>query len=111
MVNGFTNIFSFYTLIEFTYKYVEVNIIELMFGLSSISKDIKLNILEYLRSSFYPNLIKSEGDCLFFDEGFYGVQSDAWGYAKQVLLLDKRIKPALESVEQVKDYVMLLSIP
>jgi hypothetical protein len=110
IINGFSNIFSFYAFIEFTYKYVEVNIVELILELPSVSIKNKQNILHYLISSFYPNLIKSDGDYLFFKEGLYGVQPDAWAYTKQVLLIDKRIKPALTNLTQLEKYFKSLAI-
>lgn len=108
IVTQFTNIFSYYSLIEFTHKYVEVNIIEIILKMPSVKTGIKNNIIDYLISSFYPNLIKSDGDALFFKEGLYGVQEDDWIYPKQRLLLDKRVKPALTDLNKLKEYVMAL---
>jgi hypothetical protein len=104
----FTNIFSYYTLIEFTHRYIEINIIELLVQIPSLPKKIKDNIVDYLITSFYPNLIKTEGDYLFFKEGLYGVKEEVWLYIKQRLLIDKRIKPAITSVEEMAEYVKLL---
>jgi hypothetical protein len=106
----FTNIFSFYTLIEITHRFIEINIIELLIHCTDISKHVRKNIVSYIKSSFFPNLIKSEGDFLFFREGLYGVDVDAFVYTKQRLLLDKRVKPAVTSINEMTEYVKLLSV-
>lgn len=108
IIGQFTNVFSYYSLIQFTHRYVEINIIEIILGMPSIKKEIKNNIIDYLISSFYPNLIKSDGDELFFKEGLYGVQEDDWVYARQRLLVDKRVKPALTDLEELHRYVETL---
>lgn len=108
IVKHFKNIFSYYALIEFTHKYIEVNIIETILSMPSVAKEVKNNIVDYLISSFYPNLIKSEGDELFFKEGLYGVQEDDWVYAKQRLLIDERVKPALTDLKELHKYVKTL---
>lgn len=105
MTKRFTNIFSFYTLIEFTHKYLEINIIESLLKLSSISLEVKQNIVNYLQGSWFPNLIKSEGDFLFFRENIYGVELSRLAAAKEHFLLDRRIKSANTSLEEMRTYV------
>jgi hypothetical protein len=109
IIKKFTNIFSYYTLIEFTHKYIEVNIIEIILKMVSVQSTIKDNIINYLISSFYPNLIKGEADELFFSKEMYGVQPEDWIYTKQKLLLDKRIKPAITDLDELNMYVKSLS--
>jgi hypothetical protein len=108
IVGRFTNIFSYYSLIQFTHRYVEINIIEAILSMPSVTNEIKNNIIDYLISSFYLNLIKSDGDELFFKEGLYGIQKDDWIYTQQRLLLDKRIEPALTDLSEMKTYVLSL---
>ncbi|MGN6494672.1 MAG: hypothetical protein ACTHLE_21960 [Agriterribacter sp.] len=109
-VKQFTNIFSYYTLIEFTYKYVEINIIDLILSNKEIdiSNNIKLDIIDYLKNSQYPNLVKCESDYFFFEENLYGIGLDAWAYIKQKLLLDNRIKSAFKNIQDVYVYIMSL---
>lgn len=110
MVKKFTNIFSYYTLIEFTYKYIEINIVDLILNNKeiSVSNEIRLDIISYLKNSQYPNLVKNEGDYFFFDEDLYGVKLEEWSYIKQKLLLDNRVKPAFKDIQDVYNYVMSL---
>ncbi|MFT4015811.1 MAG: hypothetical protein QM668_02510 [Agriterribacter sp.] len=110
IIKRFTNIFSYYTLIQFTYKYIEINIIDLILSKkeTDISSEIRLNIIDYLKSSQYLNLVKNEGDYFFFEEDLYGVTLEPWVYIKQKLLLDGRVKPAFKDVQNVYNYVMSL---
>jgi len=107
IIANLANVFSFFALINFTYRYVEVNIIGLIFRSSKVSSKFKTEIKNYLKTQ-YPNFFKSDSDYLFFEEGLYGVKIDAWKYIKQRLLLDKRIEPALGSIEELEAYVMNL---
>lgn len=103
MINQFTKAASFYGLILFTYKFVEIDITELVLNLESVSDDTKSNLKNYLKNQ-YPNLLKTETDFLFFDEGLYGIKNDSWMYIKQKLLMDNRLKPALLSLEELENY-------
>lgn len=105
IINGFTNEFSFYAIIEFTYKFVEIDIIDLIFKLDSINKEVKENLKNYLINSFYPNLLKNETDIFFLEKGMYGIKYDKWLYIKQVLLLDSRVKATLLFKEEILVYI------
>jgi hypothetical protein len=107
IIRNFTNPFSFFVLILFTYKYIEINIIQLIFSIESIPFETKEKIKEYLNSQ-YPNLIKAEGEIFVIDESLIGVSNTEWMYIKQRLLLDKRIKPALNSLSELKDFIETL---
>ena len=73
-----------------------------------ISNNIKLDIIDYLKNSQYPNLVKCESDYFFFEENLYGIGLDAWAYIKQKLLLDNRIKSAFKNIQDVYVYIMSL---
>lgn len=107
IIENFTNIFSYYGLIIFTYRYIEINIIDLILDLPTVSLDTKENIKQFLKSQ-YPNLMKSETDYLFFEEGLLGVQIEDWKYIKQRLLLAKKITPSVESLIELKEYVSIV---
>lgn len=101
---SFTNIFSFYALLEFSYKYIEVDLFDLFFK-SDVSKDVKIDVKEYFINSGYPNLIKSDSDYMFLDKTVLGINYSDWMYIKQKLLIDGRIKPALQSIDEIKSIV------
>lgn len=104
IISKFTNIFSYYALIVFTHKYVEINIINLIFESSIVPSSTKSDIKKYLESQ-YPNFFKTESDILFFENGLYGVKIQDWKYIKQKLLLDKRVLPAFETIGEFEIYI------
>jgi hypothetical protein len=101
----FTNVFSYFTLIKFTYKYLEIDIISQILQTKQIqeSKFYLDQILEYLELQWNV-LIKSESDLEDFEDGFIEVNYDEWIYIKQRFLIDKRIKPALTTYDEAHKY-------
>lgn len=108
-MSNFTNSFSYYALILFTYKYIEINIIELILRLGILDKSIKSDIKIFLQTQ-YPNLLKREGEIYVIDEDLIGVKNEEWMYIKQTLLCDKRIKPALSSIDELQEYVNMICV-
>ena len=104
LLNSFTNVFSFYGLILFTYKYIEIDIIPLLLSLPTISIKTKDDIKKYLLSQ-YPNLLKQENDFFLFDEGVMGGDSQIFQYLKQRFLLDDRIGAAKLNLAELENYV------
>jgi hypothetical protein len=98
MINRFKNISSLYALMEFTYKYIEIDIIPLIFASENVKTNFQDNIILHIRN-LYMNFFKDEGDFFFFDKGIIGVSLTQWNYVKQIFLLDERIKPAVKSVK------------
>ena len=92
---------SIFTFILFTYKFIEINIIPLVFEVTFNSKNLNGKIAIYLKNR-YTSLIKTDTDYFFFDAGLYGVKNEDWMYVKQKLLLDNRITPALMSLRETK---------
>ncbi|RAJ05422.1 hypothetical protein LX64_02580 [Chitinophaga skermanii] len=88
---------SFNLLIMFTYKYLEIDILEELFSLLYKSKPISMvnEVLSYV-SHQYHVFVKSEPEIEeYYLDSDWGVDLDKFLYIKQVLLLDKRVKPAL----------------
>jgi hypothetical protein len=107
LIEKFSNVFSFYALINFTYRYIEIDIFKIIFQSKLMSDNFILEIKEYLKSQ-YPNLLKTESDYLFFEEGIWGIKNENWIYIKQKLLLDKRVFPALQSLKELQRYITTL---
>jgi hypothetical protein len=103
IVKKITNVFSFFALILFTYKYVEINIIDLILSLN-IPENTKAEIIDYLKRQ-YNNLLKEDGETFVIDEGIIGVKNEDWMYIKQKFLLDVRVEPALKSIGELKYYI------
>ncbi len=109
LIGNFSNSFSYYSLIYFTYRYVEIDIISEIFNLSSLTYDIRIAIATYVKSQ-YPNFLKDESDYLFFEKDVYGMQNEDWMYIKQKLLVDGRVEPALKSLNELKYYIDKLQL-
>lgn len=108
IIDQFTNSFAFYSFIIFTYKFIEVSFIDLIMEMPTVSVEQKQDIKDFLLNQF-PNLIKDEDDYFLFDENVYG-SLNSWRYIKQRFLLDKRVTPAMLSLDELKDYVEKLSV-
>jgi len=104
----FTNSFSFFGLIYFTYKYIEIDLIELILKLPNVKLSFENDIITWLKSQYF-NFFKDETDLLFFEEKLIGVTNEEWMYIKQKLLIDKRVLPAHGSLDELKNYVHSLS--
>jgi hypothetical protein len=106
IINRFTNDFSYFTFIYFTYKYVEINSIKLILELCNLKPDTENAIKSYIKNQ-YRNFLKTETDYFFFDVGAIGVENDDWMYIKQRLLVDSRIESALLDVAELDKYITL----
>jgi hypothetical protein len=102
----FENIQSYFSLIKFTYKYIEIDILEEILACNRVrsSKVFYMDIIEYLEKQWNV-LLKTESDLEDFYDGFIEVNYDDWMYIKQRLLLDERVKPALLEHEEMQVYI------
>jgi len=110
MMNSFSNPFSYYTLIEFTYKYLEIDILQLIIERAKKSGFYQA-IREYLQNQWNV-IIKSEDERLVLEEGvekdYFHYDKDQWNYFKQKLLLDNRVKPVLQDYFELGNYIKTL---
>jgi len=104
LINSFTNVFSFYAILQFTHKYLEIDIFEMIYENENVKLGFKKDISGYLINQC-ANLIMDEDDYFEFEKGLIGVSLRDWSYIKQKLLLDSRIKPATKSLNEL--YVRL----
>ncbi|MCJ8155341.1 hypothetical protein MKJ01_16365 [Chryseobacterium sp. SSA4.19] len=72
LVENFTNSFSFYSLIEFTYKYLEIDLFDEIIYNENIENNFKRDCL-----TFFINILDSlyldEYDYLEFEENLFGI--------------------------------------
>lgn len=103
---NFTHVYPYYTLIKFTHKYVEINIIELILNSNRIRKEISYHeqITNYLKTQWNV-LVKSDSDFDDFEDGFIDVKYEDWLYIKQKFLIDKRVKPAITDLREMEVYI------
>jgi hypothetical protein len=107
VLNSLTNDFSYYGFIVFTYKYLQINIIDFILSMDTISTSIKNSIKDYLKNQ-YPNLLQQEGEVFSIDEDIIGIKKEQYDYIKQKLLVREGLEPALQSIENLKKYVNIL---
>ena len=104
IIKKFTNDFSYFTFIYFVFKFLEINSIKMVLEISNLPSKTRKEIISYVKNQ-HQNFIKSETDYFFFDVGVIGVKNDAWMYNKQKLLTDKRVNPAILSLNELERYV------
>ncbi|MFN3639888.1 MAG: hypothetical protein ACK4UK_03125, partial [Flavobacterium sp.] len=92
LLRQFTNSFSFYSFLSFTYKYLEIDIIDLFFNDNHIDILHKKNLSSYFKN-IVLSLYKDHDDYFLFDNDYIGVTNEEWLNVKNRLLLDKRVKP------------------
>lgn len=107
LLSSFTNVFSFYALLIFAYKYLEVDLIDHILNFKKLSKEYKKDIIKYIKSQ-YPNFYKSEVDYFMVNEGQVGVDFEKWSYIKQRVLSQGRFKPS-ELFDRLQEYIENLS--
>jgi hypothetical protein len=100
ILESLNNSFSFYSFLRFSYKYVEIDLLDEVL----LNKKIKLNIKKDI-CSYFKNIVstfyKDEDDYFDFDEKLIGVELEDWKIIKLKLLIDNRIKPVSLSVEEL----------
>lgn len=100
LLESFTKSFSFYAFLRFTYKYLEIDMIESVFLNQSIKLRFKKDISDYFKNitaTFY----KDDDDYFEFEENLLGVELQDWTYIKQRLLTDERLKPVTLSQKEL----------
>lgn len=100
----FTTAYSYFGLIHFMYKYIEVDSINLYFNFLSGVRSIDDEVKNYIKSQ-YPHFVKDESDYFYLDANAYGININQWLYVKQRMLIDKRLRPAVKSVDVLRNYV------
>src|SRR5919202_223026 len=85
----FSNILSYYTLLKFTYKIIEIDIIEPIINTPIVKETAYYQgIMQYLEKQ-YNVMIKSEGYLEDIKDNVLGIDYNDWKYIRPVLLTDK----------------------
>ncbi|WP_412465575.1 hypothetical protein [Pedobacter sp. KLB.chiD] len=110
LLKKFSNSISYFLLIEFSYKYIEVNILELILKYAKINgfyNDVK----EYLKNQ-YSTIIKSMDERMDLEIGVereaFGYNAELWNYIKQRLLIGGDIKEAIQDILYLENYLSKL---
>ena len=107
MINSFSNTFSYYTLIEFTYKYLEIDILPLI--IEQAKKNGAYEAIKGYLQNQWNVIVKSEDERLILEEGvekeYFHYNANQWNHIKQRLLLDRRANPALTDYNGLERYI------
>lgn len=104
MIENFEHLLAVFALILLTYKYLQIDIIGLIFENTNLSTDKKKEIKEFLNRQYY-NLILQEDDFDALEEDLIGIKLSAWIYIRQRLLLDSRVSYAQQDVEYLAEKI------
>lgn len=102
LIGNFTNIHSFYTFIEFTYKYIGIDTIDIVLKSDRVSDLYKDKLQDFL-SNQYINLIMDDDTLSDFREDILGIDYASFEYIKQKMLLDNRIEPSEKTGIELKN--------
>lgn len=95
LIESFTNSFSFYSLVLFMYKYLEIDILDEIFNNPNVKEKYKQDCIDY-----FPKIIATyyldKDDYQMFDENLAGIHLEDWNYNRQRLTLDSRFKKAVD---------------
>jgi len=107
MSQYFTKPMSYYTLIKFTYKYIEIDIIDEIMKSKHVQNSPYYlhNIIEYLNTQWNV-LFKTKQDLEDFTNGFIHVDYKEWIFVKQKFLIDKRVSPATTDYDSTYNRIM-----
>lgn len=72
LIENFTNSFSFYSLIEYTYKYLEIDIFEEIISNKNIDLRFKKDCITFFQNTI-TILYMEEFDYLEFEENLFGI--------------------------------------
>ncbi|PUZ22865.1 hypothetical protein DCC81_20815 [Chitinophaga parva] len=101
----FTNVHSYFSLIKFTYKYIEIDIIRLVMKIAQVKNiDYLREIIAYLERQWNV-LIKTELDREELINGVSGVSFIKWQQIKWKFLEDERVQPAQLILGDVKQSI------
>jgi len=102
----FTSPLSYYTLIKFTYKYIEIDIIKMILERKKLSGNRGLTdaILNFLERQ-WNLLVKSEADLEDFEDGTVDVKYDDWMDVKHRFVHLFNIPEGYTTAFEVRQYI------
>ena len=101
IIENFNTEQPFYSLILFTYKYLQVDILHFILESPKLSELKKQKIRSFLKTQ-YQHLILQEEELEDFEKDGLGIHLEDWIYARQKLLTDERVKPAKRVLVDLK---------
>lgn len=109
ILENLTNSFSFYSFLRFTYKYLEIDLIDDFVQNEKINIEFKKDVCSYFKNivvTFY----KDDDDFLDFNDNLIGIELNTWNQVQRILLNDKRIKPVSLNQKELLDKFLALEL-
>lgn len=106
---SFGNAFAYYNLFKFCYKYIEVNVADVMMKAAYKSENVGL-FIKALKESLRTvrTFVKNDGDLEDFEDGSLNIDLAVWLKIKEQLLIDKRVNPAGEDPVMLRGQIQNL---
>lgn len=82
LIENFTSSFSFYSLIGFTYKYLEIDLLDEIFLSKNVNIKFKKDCLNYF-SKILATFYMDENDLLDFNNNVFGIEKNKWDLVKK----------------------------
>lgn len=110
MIESFVSVFSFFYLIEFTCKYIEIDILPMILNSPNVKKHFKDELVDYLKRQWHVLLATEDTrDSLADMEGVY-LKYDPlqWQQIRQKFLQDDRVREVKTNYPDLKKYIATL---
>ncbi|UPT67150.1 MAG: hypothetical protein M0D57_00135 [Sphingobacteriales bacterium JAD_PAG50586_3] len=108
LADNFTKTTSYFTLIQFICKYIQVDFISYILKSKNIRHEEKIKIKQYLKLQWNV-LILSDIEREFLETGFENeyiqYNPETWSYIRQLFLLDNRISPLPGETEDFRKFI------
>lgn len=101
IIGSLPHAIAFFNFILFTYRHVQVDMLSLILQHPTVDEPMKQELRDFLKTQFY-HLIQQDGDIEDFEEDEVGIPSADWIYVRQKLLTYDGIKPAKQSLAELK---------
>ena len=101
LIENFTNSFSFYTLIEFTHRYLEIDLMDEIFYNKNVDLKFKKDCASYFRN-IIATLYMDEFDYMDFKENLFGVNIEQLKKIQLKFQSDSNFKKIMSKEELYK---------
>lgn len=98
LIENFTNSFSFYSLIEFTYKYLKIDLFNEIFYNNNVEIRFKKECISFFLNTF-ENLYLEEYDYIEFKENSFGISLNQIESLQYKFKNDTNFNPTLTKIE------------
>ena len=107
MIKNFTNNFSYFTLLQFTYGHLRIDVIPLVFQFNSMTVADRRDFVQYLDLQWNILIegMYDDEDLNLYGKQFLNYDPVRWSLITEKLVIDDRIKPALTDSGEFRTYI------